>query len=89
MVLLAGEAPEHLLAAGRLRLAHPHVSLEQLGALADPPMTKDAVAGMLRRLLAVADRHATSLNLLNTQAAVTPELLDAADQDYGTRLRAR
>jgi len=89
MVLLAGEAPEHLLAAGRLRLAHPHVSLEQLGALADPPMTKDAVAGMLRRLLAVADLRATSLNLPSTQAAVTPELLDAADQDYGTRLRAR
>ncbi len=52
-------------------------------------MTKDAVAGMLRRLLAVADLRATSLNLPSTQAAVTPELLDAADQDYGTRLRAR
>jgi len=36
--LLAGEAPQHLLAAGRLRLAHPQASLEQLGALADPPM---------------------------------------------------
>jgi len=89
MVLLQGQAPEHLLAAGRLRLAHPRVSLEQLGALADPPMTKDAVAGMLRRLLAVADLRATSLNLPSTQAAVTPELLDAADQDYGTRLRSR
>jgi len=36
--------------AGRLRLEHPQASLEQLGALADPPMTKDAVAGRLRRL---------------------------------------
>jgi len=54
MALLAGEAPQHLLTAGRLRLEHPQASLEQLADRADPPMTKDAVAGRLRRLLHVA-----------------------------------
>ena len=66
MGLLQAGAPEHLLAAGRLRLEHPQASLEELGAFADPPMTKDAVAGRLRRLLAVADRHATVTGLPTT-----------------------
>jgi len=61
--LLAGQAPEHLLAAGRLRLEHPRASLEELGAFVDPPMTKDAVAGRLRRLLSYADQYATSRGL--------------------------
>jgi len=56
--LLGDEAPEHLLAAGRLRLDHAQASLEELGALADPPLTKDAVAGRIRRLLALADKRA-------------------------------
>jgi hypothetical protein len=71
-------APDHLLAAGELRLKHPQASLEELGALADPPMTKDAVAGRIRRLLALADKRATSLGLPTTEAAVSPELLEGA-----------
>jgi len=71
-------APEHLLSAGSLRLAHPQASLEELGALADPPMTKDAVAGRIRRLLALADKRAMSLGLATTEAAVSPELLEGA-----------
>ena len=35
--------PDHLIAAGRLRVTHRQASLEELGKLADPPMTKDAV----------------------------------------------
>ena len=35
-------------------------SLEELGALADPPLTKDAIAGRIRRLLALADKRARS-----------------------------
>lgn len=50
--VLGADVPEHLAAAGRLRLAHPDVSLRKLGALADPPLSKDALAGRLRRLLA-------------------------------------
>ena len=36
---------------GALRVEHRQASLEELGQLADPPMTKDAVAGRIRRLL--------------------------------------
>ncbi|CAM5303209.1 Triosephosphate isomerase [Streptomyces hirsutus] len=53
--ILADDVPEHLAAAGRLRMEHKQASLEELGALADPPLTKDAVAGRIRRLLAMAD----------------------------------
>jgi hypothetical protein len=35
----------------RLQAAHPDMSLAQLGALCDPPITKDAYAGQLRRAL--------------------------------------
>ena len=55
--VLGDDAPEHLLAAGRLRIEHGQASLEELGALADPPLTKDAVAGRIRRLLALADKR--------------------------------
>ncbi len=58
--VLGEDAPEHLLAAGRLRLQHGQASLEELGALADPPITKDAVAGRIRRLLALADKRSES-----------------------------
>ena len=56
--ILADDVPEHLAAAGRLRMEHKQASLEELGALADPPLTKDAVAGRIRRLLAMADKRA-------------------------------
>ncbi len=80
MALLAGQAPEHLLAAGRLRLEHPQAALEQLAAFADPPMTKDAVAGRLRRLVSHADQYSTSMGMPPTQAATGPELLEAGDR---------
>jgi DNA-binding protein WhiA len=58
LLLLGEDVPEHLAAAARLRIDHPEVSLDALGALADPVLTKDAIAGRLRRLLSTADRHA-------------------------------
>ncbi|PZO98423.1 MAG: DNA-binding protein WhiA, partial [Corynebacterium urealyticum] len=58
MVILGDEVPEHLADAGRLRVQHREASLEELGRLADPPMTKDAVAGRIRRLLSMADKRA-------------------------------
>ncbi len=73
--ILGPDAPEHLLSAGRLRLEHSNASLEELGALADPPMTKDAVAGRIRRLLAMADKHAGDLGVPDTEAAVTADML--------------
>ncbi len=75
MELLPDDAPEHLLIAGRLRLEHRQASLEELGVLADPPLTKDAIAGRIRRLLAMADRRARDLGMADTESAVTPEML--------------
>jgi hypothetical protein len=64
--ILGEDAPEHLAAAGRLRLDHKQASLEELGTLADPPLTKDAIAGRIRRLLAMADRRAFELGVDGT-----------------------
>ncbi|GAA2626857.1 hypothetical protein GCM10010411_74840 [Actinomadura fulvescens] len=49
--------PQPLTDAAQLRLAHPALSLEQLAQIADPPTTKDTIAGRLRRLLALAGSH--------------------------------
>ncbi|MGN6242389.1 MAG: DNA-binding protein WhiA [Motilibacteraceae bacterium] len=76
--ILGEDVPDHLREAGRLRLEHKQASLEELGALADPPMTKDAVAGRIRRLLAMADKRASDLGLPNTEADLTPEMLSEA-----------
>ena len=73
--ILEQDAPEHLLSAGRLRIEHANASLEELGALADPPMTKDAVAGRIRRLLAMADKHAHDTGIPDTEASVTSDML--------------
>jgi DNA-binding protein WhiA len=73
--ILGDDVPEHLAAAGRLRLEHKQASLEELGALADPPLTKDAVAGRIRRLLAMADKQAEDTGIPNTEAAVSAEML--------------
>src|SRR5438067_6130255 len=76
LALLGEDAPEHLLSAGELRLANRQASLEELGQLSDPPMTKDAVAGRIRRLLAMADKRAKDLGIPDTESAVTPDMLD-------------
>jgi len=76
--ILGDEIPEHLRTAGELRLAHKQASLEELGGLADPPMTKDAVAGRIRRLLAMADKKASDEGLPGTEANLTPDMLDPA-----------
>jgi cell division protein WhiA len=73
--ILGEEVPDHLAAAGQLRLEHKQASLEELGALADPPMTKDAVAGRIRRLLAMADKRASDLGMPGTDANLTAEML--------------
>jgi hypothetical protein len=38
-------------------------------------MTKDAVAGRIRRLLAMADKKARDLGVPDTESAVTAEML--------------
>jgi len=73
--ILGDEVPEHLREAGTLRIAHRDASLEELGRLATPPLTKDAVAGRIRRLLATADKLASDLGIPDTEAGIRPEFL--------------
>ena len=54
--ILGDDIPDNLKSAGQLRLDHADASLEQLGRLADPPITKDAIAGRIRRLLQLAEK---------------------------------
>jgi DNA-binding protein WhiA len=68
--ILGDDVPEHLRYAGALRLNHRDASLDELGHHADPPMTKDAVAGRIRRLLAMADKKASDLGLPGTDAGL-------------------
>lgn len=72
--ILDRDVPDHLRQAGELRLTHRQASLEELGQLADPPLTKDAVAGRIRRLLALADRVAAERGVPGTDAGLSPDM---------------
>ena len=74
--ILGDDIPDHLREAGQLRLQHKEASLEELGQWADPPMTKDAVAGRIRRLLAMADKRAEEQGLAGTESSLTSDMLD-------------
>ena len=74
LAILGEEVPEHLEYAGRLRLQHKQASLDELGRLAEPAMTKDAIAGRIRRLLAMADKRAEELGIPDTEASVTEDM---------------
>lgn len=74
MEILGDDIPEHLRYAGELRLAHRDASLDELGHHADPPMTKDAVAGRIRRLLAMADKKAADTGIPGTEANLPADL---------------
>lgn len=74
--ILGDDLPEHLLQAGRLRMENKQASLEELGQMSDPVLTKDAVAGRIRRLLAMADKKAVELGIPDTEAALHNDLLD-------------
>ena len=74
--ILGEDVPSHLAEAGRLRLEHKQASLEELGQYSDPPLTKDAVAGRIRRLLAMADKRAQELGVPDTESVLTQDMLD-------------
>ncbi|WP_028660755.1 DNA-binding protein WhiA [Nocardioides insulae] len=73
--ILGEEVPDHLRQAGNLRLEHKQSSLEELGQLHDPVLTKDAIAGRIRRLLAMADKRAEELGIPDTEASLTADML--------------
>ncbi|QIM18442.1 DNA-binding protein WhiA [Leucobacter coleopterorum] len=72
--ILGDQVPEHLRYAGELRLKHREASLDDLGARAEPVLTKDAVAGRIRRLLAMADKEAEARGIPGTDANLPDEL---------------
>lgn len=74
--ILGDDIPAHLRLAGELRLAHKEASLEELGKMGEPALTKDAVAGRIRRLLATADKRAEELGIPDTEAALSMDMLD-------------
>ena len=76
MEILGATIPDHLIEAGELRINHGQASLEELGSLAVPPMTKDAIAGRIRRLLAMADKRASELGIPDTESGLSPDLLN-------------
>ncbi len=76
MEILGDDVPEHLREAGQLRLQHRQASLEELGQLHTPPLTKDAIAGRIRRLLATADRVAEATGVPGTEASLPADLRD-------------
>ncbi len=77
--ILGDDVPDHLKAAGVLRIENKQASLEELGQLHNPQLTKDAVAGRIRRLLATADKRAAELGIPNTEAGLSADLMDDAD----------
>ena len=74
--ILGDTVPDHLSAAGQLRVAHRQASLEELGRLADPPMTRtpspDVSVGCCRWPTAKAKQD----GIPDTESAVTPDLLE-------------
>lgn len=72
--ILGDDIPPKLREAGQLRLDNRESSLEQLGQMADPPLSKDAIAGRIRRLLQLADRKARQ------DAADAAAGIEAADE---------
>lgn len=70
LAILGDSAPDELVSAGRLRLEHRSATLEELGRLAEPALSKDAMAGRIRRLLDKADRYAYAHGLADTHAVV-------------------
>ena len=74
MEILGDDIPEHLRYAGELRLRFRDASLDELGHQAEPPMTKDAIAGRIRRLLAMADKRAQDEGIPGTEANLPADL---------------
>lgn len=72
--ILGDSAPEHLSEAGRLRVENQQASLDELGQCYDPPLSKDAMAGRIRRLLALADRVAHDIGVPDTASVVSDDL---------------
>jgi len=54
--------------------ASPSGPAPPVGQMTNPPMTKDAIAGRIRRLLALADDTARRTGIPDTTTALTPTM---------------
>jgi DNA-binding protein WhiA len=68
--ILGRDTPGYLQQVAQLRIDHPYAELGRLGMMADPPLSKDTIAGRLRRLNAVADARAAELGIPGTEEAL-------------------
>ncbi|QOR48634.1 DNA-binding protein WhiA [Trueperella pecoris] len=68
--ILGEDVPANLREVGSFRIQYPEDSLNMLGDRLNPPATKDAVAGRLRRLNTMADKRAAELRIPDTMDAV-------------------
>ncbi|MDR1299808.1 MAG: DNA-binding protein WhiA [Oscillospiraceae bacterium] len=62
-----GDAPEKLKRAAALRIAHPELSLAQLGAMSVPPVSKSCFNHRMRKILSLYDRSASASAKTTTQ----------------------
>lgn len=72
--ILGGTTPRHLQDAARLRIDHPEAHLGQLGQMATPPLSKDTIAGRLRRLNTLANARAAELGIPGTEEALLADV---------------
>ena len=72
--ILGDDAPEHLPPPAGCGWSTGRLRWRSSASCADPPMTKDAVAGRIRRLLAMADKRAKELGIPDTESGVTADL---------------
>lgn len=80
---LGSNAPEDLRAAGELRILNKELSLSELAEISSPKLSKDAMAGRLRRLLEMADRFSGD-EVATPYLAESPAglvVLDSVDED--------
>ncbi|WP_163910792.1 DNA-binding protein WhiA [Mycolicibacterium aubagnense] len=60
---MGGAIADEVVVVAKLRMAHPAESMAELGGRCVPPLSKNTVAGRLRRLLEAADRRTQNTSL--------------------------
>ena len=94
--ILGSDAPEHLTVAGRLRIEHRQASLEELGQLANPPLTKGSSSPASSApgpsttvhysASVVAQAKVPSVPVFDTSTATTPSKTLPSPQPSGSPL---
>lgn len=51
LAVVTDEVPEANITLAKIKIAHPELTLAEVGAMMEPPMSKDMTSGRLRRLI--------------------------------------